>query len=1031
MSAIVAFSALLRLAAFVWAVFLWRRLRDWRAGLLTAVLGAMVVPEVMAVLERESALPLGSTLARFATSVLALIAVIIVERMTHRSAVAERQVRRELAYLEQLFLSSPEAIVLLDTGDRVIRANPGFTRLFGYTLEEVLGRRINDLIVPDDLKDEGLALTDAVAKGHPVAVEAVRRRKDGVLVDVSILGTPITIDGGQVAVYGIYRDISDRKRAESALRASEERSRTILDHIEDGYYEVDRAGYLVAFNQSFSRILGYDAGDLLGVQYRAFVDATNAARLALVFDTVSRGARGAQSIGWEVRRPDGGRRHVEGSVSPIFAPDGRSVVGFRGIVRDVTERKDAEAVVQRQWAAIESAMDGMAIFDADGRFMYVNDAHVKIYGYASPAELLGKSWRIMYSGGELARIDREIMPQFLQARAWRGEAVGTRRDGSTFPQEISLSALPGGGLACVTRDITQRRRAEAALKESEERYALAARGANDGLWDWDLRTGEVYYSPRWAEQLGLDEGAVQPVPDEWFGRVHPDDRDRLKSDLEMHLRGDSPHFQAEYRMRHEDGDYRWMLSRGIAVRDEGGTAYRIAGSQTDVTSRKQVEQQLQHDAFHDALTGLPNRALFMDRLGHALRRGRRRGDHRFGVLFLDLDRFKVINDSLGHQVGDQLLKQVALRLKAVVRPSDTVARLGGDEFVVLVEDLEGPHDATGVAERVHQELEAPLNLLGHEVVTTVSIGIALASDAYEQPDDLLRDADLAMFRAKAKGKSRHEVFDATMHRHAIERLELESDLRRAAERGEFVLDYQPIVSLEEGSLIGLEALLRWNHPTRGRVMPDDFIPLAEETRIILPIGLWVLEEASRQMKRWSDQFGLAPGQIVVHVNLSGRQFAQADLVARIAEILSRTGLAAQSLGLEITESVVMDDAEAAAAMLTDLRALNVHLQIDDFGTGYSSLSYLHRFPVDTLKIDRSFVVKMGANGEDSEIVRSIITLAQDLGMQAIAEGVETVHQLRWLRRLGCRAGQGNFLAGPVAGGEADVLLTNEWKARVG
>ncbi|MCA1565949.1 MAG: EAL domain-containing protein [Acidobacteria bacterium] len=442
--------------------------------------------------------------------------------------------------------------------------------------------------------------------------------------------------------------------------------------------------------------------------------------------------------------------------------------------------------------------------------------------------------------------------------------------------------------------------------------------------------------------------------------------------------------------------------------------------ENEVAERRQVEEQLLHNAFHDGLTGLANRALFMDHLKLALGRAERNESYQFAVLFLDLDRFKVINDSLGHTAGDQLLIEIARRLEATIRPGDTVSRLGGDEFSVLLDDLGGVDEAERVAERLQVELALPFNMGGHEEFTTVSIGIAMSTTGYQLPDDILRDADTAMYRAKQLGKARHAVFNQAMHARAMDRLELERDLRRAVERGEIFLQYQSIVSLGAGSLRGFEALVRWRHPQRGILPPIDFIPIAEETGIIIQLGKWVLEEACRQMSRWQK---LSPQNkpLQISVNLSCKQFLQPDLLEQIQGVLRETGLDARSLKLEITESVVMENIETATRTLERLQALGVELSIDDFGTGYSSLSYLQRFPVNTLKIDRSFISRITESDGTAEIVRTIMQLGQNLGMDVIAEGVETEQQNEQLKALGCEFGQGYYFSLPLDRDAAEAL----------
>jgi diguanylate cyclase (GGDEF)-like protein/PAS domain S-box-containing protein len=520
--------------------------------------------------------------------------------------------------------------------------------------------------------------------------------------------------------------------------------------------------------------------------------------------------------------------------------------------------------------------------------------------------------------------------------------------------------------------------------------------------------------------LGYLEHEIGEVTEAWFDRVHPDDLHRLKAEIAAHLEVLAPHFENEHRMRHRDGSYLWMLSRAIAVRDKDGKAYRLVGSQTDITDRKLVEERLMHEAIHDVLTGLPNRALFSDLLARSLGRAKRRVDYLFAVLFLDVDRFKLINDSLGHMIGDQLLISIARRLESCLRPGDTVARLGGDEFTILLEDIHDVTDATTVADRIHQDLAVPFTIGGQEVFTSASIGIALSATGYDRPEDLLRDADTAMYRAKAAGKSTHQIFDQGMHSRAVAQLQMETSLRRALERQEFRLFYQPTISLKTGKLTGFEALLRWQHPERGLIYPNEFVSHVEETGLIVPIGKWVLEEACKQLHVWQKQF---QSDLTISVNLSSKQFSQTDLVQDVSLILEKTELQSNTLMLEITESTIMERPESITYTLEKLRALHVQLHIDDFGTGYSSLSYLHRFPIDSLKVDRSFVSRISE--DSSEIVCAIVGLAHTLGMDVVAEGVETAEQAAQLRSLGCEYAQGYYFSRPVDKASAGRLIESQ------
>jgi diguanylate cyclase (GGDEF)-like protein/PAS domain S-box-containing protein len=577
--------------------------------------------------------------------------------------------------------------------------------------------------------------------------------------------------------------------------------------------------------------------------------------------------------------------------------------------------------------------------------------------------------------------------------------------------------------------VAERDKAFESLTASEERCSMLLRGASDGMWEWDLETNEMQFCAGWKAMLGYGEQELQHRPDEWFNRVHPEDIERVQSEIMSHLLGMTPQFQCEHRVRRNDGSYRWMLGRGLAVMDSNRHVYRMTGSLTDVTEQKQAEKNLLHNAFHDPLTALPNRVLFMERLTSSLTKVKDGNGYSFGVLFLDLDRFKVVNDSLGHQIGDQLLIATARRLESCLRPGDIVARLGGDEFAIVVEHVRHVNDAIQAAERIREHLAMPFNLSGHEVFISASIGIALNQTASEEPDEILRNADTAMYRAKDHGRGCYELFDKGMHARNAALSQLETGLRRALARDEFRVHYQPIISLENWRISGFEALVRWEHPELGYISPLKFITVAEETGLIVPIGQWVLREACEQLRAWQDQFPSDP-PLSMSVNLSGRQLSQPDLIDRISQILSETTLDPKSLKIEITESAIIENIDAAAMTLRRIKALGIRLSLDDFGTGYSSLSYLHRFPIDTLKIDRSFVSRINLP-KNTEIVRTILTLAGNLGMDVVAEGVETRDQILQLTGMNCEYVQGYLLSKPIDGRAMRELISEIYNKGLG
>jgi diguanylate cyclase (GGDEF)-like protein/PAS domain S-box-containing protein len=670
---------------------------------------------------------------------------------------------------------------------------------------------------------------------------------------------------------------------------------------------------------------------------------------------------------------------------------------------------------------IESLNEGMAVVDRDGFVRLWNEPLKRITDIgceqAEGRRLLdvmpALSGTALPAAIDMALLSHEprVLDQFEFPRAADRRVLQLR----IFPFV--------GGVTVFWNDVTDHAEAELALKRSEERYALAASGANDGLWDWDLNAGTIHFSARWRGMIGLPAVAGTGHPDEWLNRVHPDDRPGLEAALDAHIRGETEHYMYEHQLLHTDGAYRWMLCKGAAVRPPDGTliATRLAGSLTDVTERVRAQEHMQRAAQHDALTDLPNRKLFVTLLADALDRSRRHADRPCAVLFLDIDRFKIINDSLGHQIGDELLVAISRRLQGCVREGDVVARLGGDEFTILLTDLHSVERARVVAQRILDSIQAPLSLGGREIFTSTSIGMAISTPDYTTPDEIMRDADSAMYRAKTRGKARYEIFDAEMHAQAVDRLGLENDLRRAVERREMSLNYQPIVSLASGQAVGLEALLRWNR-SGVPVSPTTFIPVAEEIGVIEALGAWVVQEACRQFASWQETLG-EDAVAGITVNVSTRQLVQPSFVSVVQAAVIDARMNPSALRLEITETALMKNPEIVEDVLRQLRAFGVKIYLDDFGTGYSSLSHLHNLPVDALKIDRSFVASLMYRDRPA-IVESILALARTLNTPVIAEGVETAEQLQELTRLGCTQGQGFLFARPLAPADAQIYMSS-------
>jgi diguanylate cyclase (GGDEF)-like protein/PAS domain S-box-containing protein len=573
----------------------------------------------------------------------------------------------------------------------------------------------------------------------------------------------------------------------------------------------------------------------------------------------------------------------------------------------------------------------------------------------------------------------------------------------------------------------ERKSAEVALKRSQERFELVAKATSDAVWDWNLSTNEIWWNEGFQKLFGYQPDEVGTGLESWIMRLHPEDSDRVVHDIHRHIESGESNWTDEYRFRKADGSYSFVIDRGYVVYDDEKKPVRMLGSIMDVSDRKSLEDQLTHQALHDPLTKIANRALFKDRVDHALTK-LVRSSCSLAVLFLDLDNFKGINDSLGHATGDKLLVAAAERLQNCLRSSDTAARLGGDEFAILVESMFRTDEAVMIAERILSVFNEPFIIDGKAIYVGTSIGIAVSSPDTPTSEEMLRNADLAMYKAKAEGKGNYVVFEPKMHDALMERIELEEDLRRGISAVEFVIHYQPILELGTENIIGMEALVRWDHPKYGLLSPMRFIPLAEETNLIVPLGEWILKEACTQVQKWRLE---RDGELdlSVTVNISIRQFQQKELVEIVSNALKASGLPPRALILEITESFMMQDTESTISKLEELKNLGVRLAIDDFGTGYSSLSYLQRFPIDILKIDKTFIDKLGMGSEDNAVAKAIIMMGDSLNLKTIAEGIEHPEQISALQTLGCGAGQGYHFARPLTKDAMDSFLIGRLSAK--
>ena len=619
------------------------------------------------------------------------------------------------------------------------------------------------------------------------------------------------------------------------------------------------------------------------------------------------------------------------------------------------------------------------------------------------------------------------VPEKWARRLARGEPVA---------RTLACSARDGRALACdwvllprqrkdgsvfritaVLRDQTPVVEKHDEVRDREERLSLALSGASDVLWDWDLPGNRLHLSPRWRDLLGLP-AVSSGTPADWLDRVHPEDATPLRAALASHFEGRTDSFENEHRVRHADGDWRWVLVRGTARRDEKGAAVRAAGLMSDITRHRTLVERMAHDARHDGLTGLPNRTLFLDLLRHSFYRTRRHEDYRFAVLFIDIDRFKMVNDAFGHEAGDHLLQQIGRRLESCLREGDTLARHGGDEFTMWLDDVRGAADAIRVADRVHEGMREPFDLgEGQRVQSSASIGVAVGSSQYQKAEDVLRDADVAMYRAKALGKARTAVFQRDVAEGAPAYLQLESDLRNALVRNELLVHYMPIVDVMTGKVRAVEALARWQHPRLGLVPPSKFIVMAQETGLIIAIDQWVLQTASRQLHDWRLEIATA-NRLSISVNFSRNLLEQADVGAQIDRVLRESHLLPGDLNMDINESVLAPD--NGIDTLADLHQRGLKLHMDDFGTGQGWLRHLHKIEVDTIKIDHSFLA--GGADRDRQVLTRIVQIARDLGKSVIAEGVETKEQARLVREVGCSFAQGFFFSPPLDPAKTRTLL---------
>jgi len=902
---------------------------------------------------------------------------------------------------------------------RLVGANPALTRLIGAGVGELAGPNAGELMHPDDRAALG-GLWGELLGGVRETAELEVRLGRGDERRWFLLS--LVIDRDAALVYVIGKDVHASRMAGDA----EARFRSAFEKSAIGMSITGLDARFVRVNEAYAHMVGRTVEEMTGAPVRtvSHPDEWDADR-ELVAELVSNPGGIVQREKRYVR-PDGTEVLALLTVSAVAGPDGATQYLIAQMV-DITHQREAERALaeseQRFRTLAVASPAGIFSLDFKGRILYANDRLCEIFGM-DPAEVDGWQW--------LERVDADSRAPLLQV------AQSLAAGGGRVALDIRLTPEAGARwvrihVATVVEDGRRGRfigaiddvsaeveaRDELALREAE--YRVLAEHSGDCLSRHDLEGRYLYVSPVSESMLGYrPEELVGRTAGE-LGFIHPDDAAAVGSLKAKLVDGGEMTATAAWRVLRPDGSVRWVETAIRAVPDAHGEPYQVVAVTRDVSERKDAESRLAYQALHDSLTGLPNRTLFLDRLEHALKRAER---HHGGVavLFVDLDRFKLINDSFGHAAGDRLLCDVAERLRRTLRPADTIARFGGDELTVLCEDLDGEAGARAVAQRIAELFEEPFVVEDGEAFLQASVGIALAADG-AAPEDLIRDADAAMYRAKDHGRARVEVFDEAMRRDARERVATESALRRAIERDELCIHVQPVVGIGDERIASFEALVRWDHPERGLVPPGDFIPLAEETGLIVPIGNWVLREVCRTLRRWEDDLGA--DWVQCSVNLSVRHLQQPDLVATVRAALAEHRLPAERLVLEITESAVMENGSGTVETLAELKAMGVRLALDDFGTGYSSLAHLHRFPLDILKIDRSFTAALGDDHHGASIAGAIVSLAQALDLVTVAEGIEDAAQQRRLELLGCTYGQGFLFSRPQPPATFDDALRDE------
>jgi diguanylate cyclase (GGDEF)-like protein/PAS domain S-box-containing protein len=925
------------------------------------------------------------------------------------------------------------SIVATTPGGHILSLNQATCQLLGYSKKELLGKQIAGLFHQTESPKTGWESANLTTEGSVRNVEKVYLSKQG--KKIIVLLSISTIRDGKGEVSGklyVAQDITDSKRAERDLRRSEKKFRQLVETVNAAAFIYQRR-QLRYVNSQTEALTGYTREELLGLDLYDFIHPDFRATVKNWGKLTQ--PRESASSKYEVIiiTKTGEKRWIEATVDLIKFERKASILVT---AFDISNRKLAELELETSLsllqATIESTADGILAVDGAGKVVTFNRKFAQMWEL--PDFLLNSrdSNQILGFG-----INQLKYPEIFLNRAKELSALPAAesfdiiefKDGKIF-ERYSLPQHTGGkitGRVFSFRDVTERLQSQEKLRKSEERFHLLTRATNDAVWDFNVSKNEYWLSEEFEKVFGYKLNESQTIQlESWWLNVHPEERERVMSSFNETMRGNAQCWSEEYSFRRADGGYVFVLDRGYIIRNSSGQAVRAIGTMMDITQRKQAEEIIRYQAVYDQLTGLPNRILFNDRLQASLIQAKKT-KKMLAVMFLDLDRFKKINDTLGHAAGDRLLEGFAARISETLRSTDTVARWGGDEFTVLLPDINSLEDAVKTAQRILDHLKPAFKVEEQPLHVSSSIGVAVYPHDGEDAETLVKNADAALYRAKERGRNNYQLYTSTINPQGSQLLNIENRLHEALEQGEFEIFYQPKVNITTWKIQGMEALLRWQHPELGLVSPATFVPIAEENGLIVPIGEWVLETACTQNKAWQD--ALQP-DLRVAVNFSARQFQQFNLVQMVANCLERTGLAPKYLELEITETTAMQDVDYTTKVLRELQNMGVQIALDDFGTGYCSLNYLKKFPLNILKIDKSFVSELTTDPCERAIANAVATLGRDLNLSVVAEGVETKEQLDCLRSLHCQEIQGYYFSKALSASDASKLLVNSLLRKV-